>query len=481
MKAWRFLIPAMALGLGACGGTSEPSGDHVVAQAAGYEFTAEAAAEILAPQTQLPSQPEVMEALADLWIQYFLLARAAAEDTTLANIDLSALVDRQVEGEMVSGLRDVVIQMDTAVSEEDLRARFEAELPGGQIRARHILLQFPEGASPAQTDSVRALATSLRSRIVEGEDFAALAREYSQDRGSAENGGDLGPFGKNEMVPPFEAAAFALGEGEVSEIVETTFGLHLIQVDERILPDFEGMQEQFRDQIQNQIVMQAESAYVADLIEAAEIEPDPASFETIRQLATTPGMELTGRALNRTLVRYNGGSLTLGEYREWLLTSQANMPAQIQQATDDQISNLLQSLARSELLLNEAVSAGIEVPAARRDTFATGILTGVKNIAMQLGFFELTPLEGESVEAAADRAVRQIMVEVVQQGREVFPLQAISFVLKEQYGASIHQPGVLRAAAMVDEIRAQPAPSVDPLVPETPVDTAASDTAGGQS
>ena len=280
----------------------------------------------------------MVEALADLWVQYFLLARAAAEDTTLANIDCRSLVARQVEGEMVARLRDAVIQVDTAISEEDLQARFEAELPGGRIRARHILLQFPEGASDAQVDSVRALAASLRSRISGGEDFGTLAREFSQDAGSAANGGDLGSFGKGEMVPPFEAAAFALGEGEVSEVVETAFGLHLIQVDERIIPAFEERREQFRAQVQTQIVMEAESTYVANLVDAAGIDPDSASFESVRQLAADPGMELTSRALDRTLVRYDGGSLTLGEYREWLLTSPANMPAQIQAASDEQIS-----------------------------------------------------------------------------------------------------------------------------------------------
>ncbi|NNM05048.1 MAG: hypothetical protein HKO65_08080, partial [Gemmatimonadetes bacterium] len=318
MKEWRALIPVITLGLASCGGSDAPSGDHVVAQAAGFELTAETAAEILAPQTQLPSQPEVVEALADLWIQYFLLAKAASEDTTLTNIDVSSLVDRQIEGEMVSGLRDQVIEVDTAISEEDLRARFEAELPGGSLRARHILLQFPQAATPAQVDSVRGLANTLRSRIVGGESFEAIAREYSQDTQTAANGGDLGSFGRNEMFPQFENAAFALGEGEVSEVVETTLGLHLIRVDERVLPDFDEMGDQFRTQVQNRIVMEAESAYVANLIEAAGIEVDTAGFEPVKQLATDPSMALTSRALGRNLVQYNGGSLTLGEFRGWL-------------------------------------------------------------------------------------------------------------------------------------------------------------------
>jgi hypothetical protein len=480
MKMWKVLIPTLILGLGACEGSGGPSGGDVVARAAGFEFKARTAAEILAPQPELPNQPEVAEALADLWVQYYLLARAAAEDTTLANIDLGPLVKRQVEGDLVFQLREQVIQVDTVIPDDVLRARYETEGPGGTIRARHILLQFPEGATDAQVDSVRALAASLRTRIVGGESFEELAAQYSQDGGTAANGGDLGTFGKNEMVPPFEAAAFALAVGEVSDVVETTFGLHLIRVDERVFPEFEERRDQFRAQVQNQMVMEAESTYVANLVEAAGAETDPESFETVRQVAGDPDMELTSRALGRALVRYNGGALTLGEFRDWLLTSPANVPPQVQAAPDDQIDNLLQSLTRSELLVNQAVAEGIEVPQAKEDSISTGILTGVKAVAGQLGFLQLVPEEGESPEAAADRLVREILTQVVQEGREVFPLQTVAYALKEQYGARIYPSGIARTVQLVDEIRGQTMAEPPPAPPRPPVDTTAPDTAGIQ-
>ena len=478
MKAWRVLVPILVLGLGACENAGRPSAD-VVAQAAGFAFTAQTAAEMIAPppllpnQPQLPNSPEVVEALADLWIQYFLLARAAAVDTTLANLDVDPLVKRQVEGELVFQLRERVIQVDTIIPDDELRTRYEDELPGGKLRARHILLQFPEGSTEAQVDSVRSLAAALRSRIVGGESFEELASQYSQDSGTAANGGDLGTFGKNEMVPPFEAAAFALAVGEVSLPVETTFGLHLIRVDERIVPAFEDAMEEFRAQVQNQRVMEAESTYVADLVDAAGIELDSEAFETVRQLASDPDMELTRRALDRSLVRYEGGSLTLDEFRHWLLTSPANVPGQVQAAPDDQIDNLLQGLTRSELLVNQAVEEGLEVSAAKQDSMAMGILGGVKSIAGQLGFFEIVPQEGESLDAAADRAVREILSEIVQGQADVFPLQTVDFALREQYGARIFQSGIARTVELVEQIRGQTLPAPPPTQPVTPVDTTA--------
>lgn len=87
--------------------------------------------------------------------------------------------------------------------------------------------------APRDDAATLALAQELRQRLVDGEDFATLAEEYSDDSGSAINGGDLGWFGRGTMVPAFEEAAFALAPNEISEPVATDFGYHIIQVLER--------------------------------------------------------------------------------------------------------------------------------------------------------------------------------------------------------------------------------------------------------
>ena len=94
-----------------------------------------------------------------------------------------------------------------------------------------ILLQpqVPE----AERDAVRAQLAALRERVLKGESFSMLATLYSQDGGSAKKGGELGFFTRGDMVAPFEAAAFALKPGEVSPIVESVYGFHIIQLIER--------------------------------------------------------------------------------------------------------------------------------------------------------------------------------------------------------------------------------------------------------
>lgn len=98
----------------------------------------------------------------------------------------------------------------------------------GEIEARHILIR---PAADGSLDSARALVEDLKARVEAGEDFAALAQEYSADTGSGARGGDLGAFGRGRMVAPFEQAAFALQNvGDLSDPVETQFGVHLIQL-----------------------------------------------------------------------------------------------------------------------------------------------------------------------------------------------------------------------------------------------------------
>ncbi len=117
----------------------------------------------------------------------------------------------------------------------------------GEIGARHILIGTSDTVSP---DSARAVVEGLRARVLAGEDFAGLAREYSDDPGSGARGGDLGTFGRGRMVPPFEEAAFGLSAvGDLSGPVESRFGVHLIQltsVSER--PDFEAAAPALRQQ-----------------------------------------------------------------------------------------------------------------------------------------------------------------------------------------------------------------------------------------
>ena len=127
-----------------------------------------------------------------------------------------------------------------------------------EVHARHILVETEDEAK------------AIEAELKKGADFAELAKKKSKDPG-ASDGGDLGFFTKDQMVPEFSAAAFALEPGKISDPVKTQFGWHIIKVEEkrnRKAPDF----EQVKGQIETYVTRKAQAEYVAKLRESAKVE-----------------------------------------------------------------------------------------------------------------------------------------------------------------------------------------------------------------
>jgi peptidyl-prolyl cis-trans isomerase D len=138
-----------------------------------------------------------------------------------------------------------------------------------RVRARHIIIL----ADPAGTDERARAKTAIENaarQIQAGKSFADVARAVSQD-GSAENGGDLGWFTRNQMVPAFEDAAFALTPGEVSAVVETEFGYHLIKLEERAAAGIQPFAE-VREEIKTALAKEAAATKLQDAVDSL-IEP----------------------------------------------------------------------------------------------------------------------------------------------------------------------------------------------------------------
>ena len=134
-----------------------------------------------------------------------------------------------------------------------------------QVRASHILLKT-EGKDDA---AVKAKAEELLKQAKSGADFAELARKNSEDEASAKNGGDLDYFGKGRMVPEFDAAVFAMQPGQISDLVKTQYGYHIIKlVDKK--PATTRPYAQVRQQLHDQLAYQRAQAQAADLAQNLE-------------------------------------------------------------------------------------------------------------------------------------------------------------------------------------------------------------------
>lgn len=132
------------------------------------------------------------------------------------------------------------IMSESNIDESELRTYYEAHLDEykkEEIKASHIFIStlnsMKEPLSEEETAKKESEAKELLKRLKSGEDFAKLAKEYSEDDVSAVNGGDLGYFTKGVMLPEFEEAAFKLNKGEMSDIVKSPSGYHIIKVFDR--------------------------------------------------------------------------------------------------------------------------------------------------------------------------------------------------------------------------------------------------------
>lgn len=199
-----------------------------------------------------------------------LAAQGLTVDELTKQTKVSLQVQKVVEAEVTSKV---------AVNDAEVNTFYQQNLDkfkqGETVHASHILIGVPQNATPAQKAAAKATAEKVLKELKAGGDFAKLAKENSQDPGSAPNGGDLGFFPKGQMDPAFEKAAFGLKPGATSGVVETQFGYHIIKVLERKPPHTATIAEvgpRIKDYLTQQQREQKLDAFVKEARSKAKID-----------------------------------------------------------------------------------------------------------------------------------------------------------------------------------------------------------------
>jgi peptidyl-prolyl cis-trans isomerase C len=160
-------------------------------------------------------------------IEYLIENQLFAEAADGAKLGAGAEFDGRMQYWRRRALRDTYFDINVkgTVGEADAKRFYDEQIqqlkPEEEVKARHILVDSQEKAK------------EVSEKIAGGADFAQLAKEFSKDPGTKDDGGSLGYFGRGQMVPQFEEAAFTLKKGDVSQPVQTQFGWHLIQLEDR--------------------------------------------------------------------------------------------------------------------------------------------------------------------------------------------------------------------------------------------------------
>lgn len=221
----------------------------------------------------LPSKEEVDK-------QFKEFQKEAKENKTYEeNMKKLGITDEDIKKEQEIG---IAIQnykdnfsKTTKISDEEMKKYYDdnkSEFYEDKVQASHILIKTVDDngkeLSDKKQEEAKKKAEDILKKVKSGEEFAKLAKEYSED-GSASNGGDLGFFTKGEMVPEFETAAWGLKPGEVSELVKTQYGYHIIKVTDKL--DKQLSFDDVKDTIKNNLLSEKFNTTVEKLVKEAKI------------------------------------------------------------------------------------------------------------------------------------------------------------------------------------------------------------------
>ena len=444
-------LVALALVASACS-EKRPSDVGIVARAAGQTWTVEEAAALIAPDTLLPADREAVRAIANLWIDYTLLATAAMQDSTLRQVDVTPIVNDLAQQQLIAALRDSVIKVEPIPNDSVLRL-YRNQAAGSLVRARQILLTWPAGATDAQRDSVRGAIGMARSRIVDGgEDFGTVAAAISQNPGGSLGGVDLGVVRRGQLERALDSALFVLDPGEVSGPVESPYGLHLLQVQERLTPSL----DQFRVALFTRRAAAAESVYVANLEAQAAPEVLEGAEARVRAMAGNWRSPLPEREETRPLLRYAGGSVTAGEVLWYLQSQPPLLRSKVAASRDDAIPDqILHMVAHKELLTADALRRGWTSPVEARERVSVAARRNLADAARQLGLMPLQVAPGEQPPDAVREAVAALLSDMLTGARrEVTPLGVMAYVLRRRYPGRVVETGVDDVLGQVRTARA---------------------------
>lgn len=199
----------------------------------------------------------------------------AIKDLEMVEKDLREYTRRDL---LISNFVESVIVPKVKVTEEDARSFYAQNSDkfsrGESVKASHILIGVDAKASSEEKNKAAEKARKLRKELAEGADFAMLAKGNSTCP-SSQQGGDLGFFGKGQMVPAFEKSAFSLKPGEISDVVETQFGYHIIRLVEKKPAEtvsFKDAQARIEEYLKGQKINAAVGEYVSEARKSAKIE-----------------------------------------------------------------------------------------------------------------------------------------------------------------------------------------------------------------
>jgi hypothetical protein len=443
---------AVALSLAACSGLKDALTGHtsVAARAGSQTLTVSRLAGMMA-STPAPARKDVALAITNLWVNYQLLGGASARGDTLGD---PKLIDDAMWAQIANlkgrkfgeVLKKAAPPADTATFEKHYN-------DGDLLAARHILITGDRDVlKPAQIDSVRRVATGILKQTTPA-NFTKMVTKYSADPGSKATGGEY-VFPKGQMVAEFEKATLALKPGEMSGLVQSKFGFHII-----LRETWPEAKAKFSEMYAKNLQQGADTMYVANLEKGAMVEVKPGVAKKVKAL----GADVDAfRDDNTVLATSKAGNLTTARLARWVAAypAQARIREQIAQAPDSMMPMFIKYIMRNDLMLHAADSAKITLDTAEMNNIRRGFtsslmntLGGLKIAPSQLADSAKTTSAKEKLAAARVEAYLDALLK--NQAQFVDVSEPVSLALHRRYETRVVTAGIDRAVVDATKLKAQ--------------------------
>jgi peptidyl-prolyl cis-trans isomerase D len=445
MRSFRVPVLAVAAFAIACGAADNPD---VAAKVGSEQLSSARLADILG-NSQAPLERDVARSIAELWVNYQLLGQAAAKGDSLN--DKKTMDDAlwsNIENMKVKKFYDTYQKTWDTVTYGTDEERYNK---GEKLGARHILVKVDPTATPEQRQAARRKAEQIRAEATPA-NFKDLAAKRTEEPGGGERGGMLPLFGSGEMVAAFDAGVRAIKPGEISPLVETEYGYHIIYR----LP-FNEVKTEFSTEVQKRNSQIADSVYLANTEKNAQVKLETDAAITAKAIARNP---LGYTKDNGAVAKYKGGELTKAEFADWLQAYPPNMQVrpQIINAPDSLVGRFILQIVRNELMLRAADSTKMVTDTAEMSNLYLNFKNAVTQAWTGLGVAPnilADSAKGDSKEKAAAARVETYFDKLVKNEVQFVDIAyPVARALQRKYPYSVNDAGLDKAVDKAKAVRA---------------------------
>jgi hypothetical protein len=336
------------------------------------ELKSSRVAEIISRIGRGNANPQAAELVTGIWADISLYADALAAGTFKPDsVTIERLMWQELAEARVNAWHDSVVARRAAVSPATADSLYNA----GQIRLFQHILFMAAGPKAADTAKAKATADKVLPQAKKG-DFGKLAAQYSAD-GSKNDAGYLPPGPRGGFVAEFDSVAWSLEPGQVSGLVKTQFGFHVIR-----RPPENEIRDRLMGYLKDQQKGHQDSIYMADLTARNGLTVNSGAVAAMRSALADP---TAARKSGKQLVALKSGAFTVGDMVKWLGALAPQQINQVRMANDTMLGNFVKILAQNAILLREADSAKIRPNPAIHQAVSLKYQSDIGNLKEALG------------------------------------------------------------------------------------------------